>query len=639
MNSSARLLIALGLITIAGAASAGFFDKLIPNRPIYETFEGKFIDRVWPEAGPQGQQRKSGSVFGRVKSMFSGGNKAGAGEADQGNGGAQTAPRFSGLTFLRSDGDGILPPSPLDPYLRQVYERIRGAVPVASSKTAAIHLMPKSSYDAYATPDGFVGIPVAVLNNADSEDEIAALLAHELSHILLEHHGPDWIVEAQERSVNTFEVVISLSDKVLRQVSPANAELDDLRRRLRYAMIAKELSSGVIFPQWKRSQEQEADLLGMDLLLRAGYHPQGMFDLLEKIGASIASEGQRRAALEAELEGLGSELEGDMQQGRYANLRQDVTETITKGFNSVRNSLRQTHPSVEKRLAALSAYLEREYGDVEFPEPSARWQRVRKQPTEAIYLNGYTKSFDARRALFRGSVQKAATALRPVLHTALAEHTYVRRTAADIRRMQARPELARVHLERAIGGPEPGLAAYVELAELYGSHGHIEQAKAQSQTAWEKFDHPPQVMPKIVHWTRQGGDEAEAESLALRCHAEFPGISKACQEAAKAPVVRVPVRSLAAAVTDDRFKGTMASGGFETDGLSRQQIARFQTLLNVIGFPTGVPDGLIGRNTRKAVKLFQVAQGLPPTGRFDTQTTAALSQLADLRQQTVKRTQ
>ncbi|MBX9747605.1 MAG: peptidoglycan-binding protein, partial [Hyphomonadaceae bacterium] len=48
--------------------------------------------------------------------------------------------------------------------------------------------------------------------------------------------------------------------------------------------------------------------------------------------------------------------------------------------------------------------------------------------------------------------------------------------------------------------------------------------------------------------------------------------------------------------------------------LNREQTLELQTLLNGLGFDAGTPDGLFGSGTRRAVRQFQAAQGLPADG-------------------------
>lgn len=53
-------------------------------------------------------------------------------------------------------------------------------------------------------------------------------------------------------------------------------------------------------------------------------------------------------------------------------------------------------------------------------------------------------------------------------------------------------------------------------------------------------------------------------------------------------------------------------------------VAQDQQMLLNAGYSPGRIDGILGRQTRAAVKSFQTAKGLPVTGRFDPATQAAL---------------
>ena len=48
--------------------------------------------------------------------------------------------------------------------------------------------------------------------------------------------------------------------------------------------------------------------------------------------------------------------------------------------------------------------------------------------------------------------------------------------------------------------------------------------------------------------------------------------------------------------------------------LSRQQLTALQTALNQRGFESGTPDGVMGPNTRGAIRGFQRSAGLPADG-------------------------
>jgi len=54
--------------------------------------------------------------------------------------------------------------------------------------------------------------------------------------------------------------------------------------------------------------------------------------------------------------------------------------------------------------------------------------------------------------------------------------------------------------------------------------------------------------------------------------------------------------------------------------VSNFRIAQIQHALKNFGYDPGVIDGRLGKNTRKAIKEFQIAKGISPTGKIDSRT-------------------
>lgn len=74
-------------------------------------------------------------------------------------------------------------------------------------------------------------------------------------------------------------------------------------------------------------------------------------------------------------------------------------------------------------------------------------------------------------------------------------------------------------------------------------------------------------------------------------------------------------------------QGTLAALGVEPDEklvLSSPLVRQVQQRLNSRGFEAGRVDGRIGASTRAALREFQRAENLPPTGRPDRETLSAL---------------
>lgn len=57
-----------------------------------------------------------------------------------------------------------------------------------------------------------------------------------------------------------------------------------------------------------------------------------------------------------------------------------------------------------------------------------------------------------------------------------------------------------------------------------------------------------------------------------------------------------------------------------SEEINNFRIAQIQLALKRSGYEVGMVDGKLGKNTRRAIKEFQIVKGIPPTGRIDSKT-------------------
>ncbi|HXH60789.1 MAG TPA: M48 family metallopeptidase [Fimbriimonadaceae bacterium] len=129
--------------------------------------------------------------------------------------------------------------------------------------------------NAFALPGGPVFFYTGLLNYLNTEDELVGVLAHELTHVRNEHWASAY-ADNQKRQLG-----ISLALILLR----ANRTVFDVAS----------VSDTLLFTlPYSRKHETEADTVGYDLMVKAGYNPQGMVDvftlLKEKGGGSGSDE-------------------------------------------------------------------------------------------------------------------------------------------------------------------------------------------------------------------------------------------------------------------------------------------------------------------------------------------------------------
>lgn len=134
-----------------------------------------------------------------------------------------------------------------------------------------ITLLNSPVMNAFAVPGGYVYVTRQLLSLMNDEAELASVLGHEVGHVAARH--------SQKR--NTRSTIGSIGS-VLLGVLTGSSEL---------AQIAGQASQ-LYTLSYSRSQEYEADDLGIRYLKRAGYDPFAAADMLDSLGRSSALDAQ-----------------------------------------------------------------------------------------------------------------------------------------------------------------------------------------------------------------------------------------------------------------------------------------------------------------------------------------------------------
>ena len=137
--------------------------------------------------------------------------------------------------------------------------------------------------NAFAIPGGYVYTTrqlVALMNN---EAELAAVLGHEVGHVAARH-------SAKRQSRATRNSVIGVVGTILSGVLLGDSTLGQLGQQL------FSQGSQLLTLKYSRSQETQADNLGIDYLRRAGYDPRAMGTVLQSLANQNALEARLMGA-------------------------------------------------------------------------------------------------------------------------------------------------------------------------------------------------------------------------------------------------------------------------------------------------------------------------------------------------------
>jgi predicted Zn-dependent protease len=126
--------------------------------------------------------------------------------------------------------------------------------------------------NAFALPGGKIGVYTGLLQVANTQDQLATVLGHEVAHVLAGH--------GNERMSTTYATQTGL--QALEALAGGRSSPNTERA---LALLGVGAQVGVLLP-FSRAQEAEADRLGLDLMARAGFNPRESVTLWKNMASA-----------------------------------------------------------------------------------------------------------------------------------------------------------------------------------------------------------------------------------------------------------------------------------------------------------------------------------------------------------------
>ncbi len=425
------------------------------------------------------------------------------------------------LAQRRGDGLGFVRLGAVEQYLGEVRSTLVGASGIATVP-GRVRVLANPAFAAYSTADGNIFVSMGWLQYVENTDEVAAILAHELSHVLLKHHSSDLLATMQKKGQALHELAISTKTSLSGSKTVAKSDT----RALTNEQLATDVTDKLALPAWGRRQEREADLLGVDLLVRAKYSPAAMVTMLEKFAAWEKRNKESEDAFNARL-----------QQTAQKNPGEALTAVYQRAVETVATS----HPKTEERLQDLATYLDRHYGELKPVDPNvASWKRLAGRPDVAEVLRNYETAFSARKLLDGGKSQDAYNAARKSATGRTAGDAYPNWVLAHAASSLGRQREAIDALRRAIDSSEPVPMIYEDMIFAYERAGNLTAALTWTDRASTAFGDAPRWRPSKIRLLRKVGRTTEAASLTVQCSVDTPEWRRQCQEANATPAGQPP---------------------------------------------------------------------------------------------------
>ena len=190
----------------------------------------------------------------------------------------------------------LLPDSQMDQMGVQAFNEMKGKIPVerdnntnvyvkcvalevlkeaegyADKRSWEIVVFKDETANAFALPGGKIGVHTGLLKVAKTQDQLATVLGHEIGHVIARH--------GNERVSQSLAMQGAL-------VAGSVALKDNANRNLILAGLGLGAQFGVLLP-WGRTQESEADIIGLKIMARSGFNPQESVELWKNMAAQGA---------------------------------------------------------------------------------------------------------------------------------------------------------------------------------------------------------------------------------------------------------------------------------------------------------------------------------------------------------------
>jgi len=154
-------------------------------------------------------------------------------------------------------------------YIRRIGEKITGET--GQNRHYSFFIIDNPTINAFAGPNGIIGIHTGLIASARSEDELASVMAHEIAHVTQRHLSRTYENQSTASTAGIASILAAILIGSQNPTAGVAAYMGSIGLN-----IEKQLKNS-------RIHESEADYFGIKYLNEAGYNPFAMGDFFDRL--------------------------------------------------------------------------------------------------------------------------------------------------------------------------------------------------------------------------------------------------------------------------------------------------------------------------------------------------------------------
>lgn len=369
-----------------------------------------------------------------------------------------------------------------------------------------IKISTNNEFTAESLENGLIVFNTGLLTQLEYEEELYAVIAHELVHILNGHHTKDNLDSLLDK---TTKIAMLEAEKKLSIAS--KSEYTTALSAWAGQTLIRENIGGLLMSKWNREQESEADTLGLELLYKSKINLKGMISFMKK------REGFERQHPQLFADSNNVKMEFTDQLSKFVNklpsfFGQNDEPTEKQESLEVQNldSLNGNYFSASTRIKDIKSKIKSDYNDYK-RTPFRKLKLAQSKELSAVYATrNLPKLIEAKKY-----TQAASIGLKAISGV-LSNNSYTRILMADIRIAQNRNKIAEINLSKAMASKNKSLKTYSFVAQYYEKKNDKQKVLSTLDLANTSLNYPNKYLSETLRLKKKYGlktSQTEAQCM------------------------------------------------------------------------------------------------------------------------------